>query len=99
MNGVQPVLIRPISILRLWISEGLTLKQNFNIKGWNSHVHRNFPDVSSQAILAGIILVGRLGVQPAVEQKTARRQKREAGKRDQGGRSLQNAPQYHMGMR
>ena len=32
------VMLRPISVLRFWISE-----QNLNIKGWNSHVHRGFP--------------------------------------------------------
>ena len=32
---------RPISVLRFWISEGH--KQKINSKGWNSHVHREFP--------------------------------------------------------
>ena len=32
----------PISVLRFWIQR-VWLKQNLNIKGWNSHVHREFP--------------------------------------------------------
>ena len=34
---------------------------NINSKGWNSHVNREFLESLSQQILAGIILVGRLG--------------------------------------
>ena len=40
------------------------LRQNLNLKGWNSHVHRESPEMLSQAILEGIIIVGRLGVRP-----------------------------------
>ena len=37
--------MRPISLLRLWVSEGLpqAYNHNINIKGWKSHVHRGFP--------------------------------------------------------
>ena len=34
--------LRPISALRLWISEGLTRAQSY-CKGWNSQAHREFP--------------------------------------------------------
>ena len=41
-QGFEKGRIQPISVLRFWISEG-RLKQNLNVKGWNSHVHREFP--------------------------------------------------------
>ena len=31
-------------------------------KGWNSQAHRDFPESSTQATLAGMMLVGRLGL-------------------------------------
>ena len=34
--------VRPISLLRFWISEGLS-QFSIKYKGWNSHVHREFP--------------------------------------------------------
>ena len=34
----------------------------FRFQGWNSHVHGEVPGSLSQQILAGIALVGRLGV-------------------------------------
>ena len=39
---LRPLKIRPISLLRLWISEGSTHAE-LKFKGWNSHVHREFP--------------------------------------------------------
>ena len=38
------------TILRLWISEGLT-QANLDLKGWNSHVRREFPTKFESAIL------------------------------------------------
>ena len=42
------------------------LEHNLNLKGWNSHVHRDilriFPESLTQAKLVGTMLVGRLGV-------------------------------------
>ena len=35
-------LVRSISLLTLWISEGLT-QHHLNFKGWNSQAHRGFP--------------------------------------------------------
>ena len=32
------------------------------VKGWYSQAHREFPEILSQAILVGIMLVGRVGV-------------------------------------
>ena len=43
--AVRPRL-RPISILRFWISEGFTQAQSINFKGWNSQVHRESPGKS-----------------------------------------------------
>ena len=38
------------------------LEHDFDFKGWNSQAHReNFPESSSQEILAGTISAGRLG--------------------------------------
>ena len=34
--------LRPISVLKFWMSEGLTQAES-SFKGWNSHVHREFP--------------------------------------------------------
>ena len=43
--------------------KGFLLKHNLNLKGWDSQAYRgNFPESSSQAMLVGIMLVGRLGV-------------------------------------
>ena len=58
LRKVTSDLLRPISGLRFWISEGLT--QTRLTLGWNSHVHRGFPGILSQQILVGRILVGRL---------------------------------------
>ena len=48
-----------------WISEDLTQAYYLDFKGWNAHVHREFPpEVLSQRIfMIGTLLVGRLGVQ------------------------------------
>ena len=36
--------VRPVSVLRFRISEGLTqVKHNLKFKGWNSHVYKGFP--------------------------------------------------------
>ena len=40
-RSAQKMWVRPISVLRFWISE--RLKHNLTFKGWNSHVHREFP--------------------------------------------------------
>ena len=45
-------------------------EQNLNCKGWDSHLCRSFPEVPSQRILAGMILVGRLGVPPLILDST-----------------------------
>ena len=42
MRCHEVVGLRPISVLRFWISEGLT-QALFYSKGWNSQVHRGFP--------------------------------------------------------
>ena len=38
------------------------IQQNLNSKGWNSHVHREFPRGCESTNILGISLVGRLGV-------------------------------------
>ena len=58
--------MRPISVLKLWISEGLT-QASLNFKGRNYRVNREFPELLSQQILPGIILVGRLCVHSSRE--------------------------------
>ena len=52
-----PVL-RLISILRFWISE-VWLKQNLNLKGWDSHVHREFPGKPESSNLSMDIIISR----------------------------------------
>ena len=42
-HGSKGEVVRPISLLTLWISEGFTQAYSLNLKGWNSHVHRGFP--------------------------------------------------------
>ena len=46
--------------------QGVWLEHNLNLKGWNSHVPRDFlgvlPESLSQAMLVGTMLVGRLNV-------------------------------------
>ena len=39
---VRPSTLPPISALSFWIPEGLTQAES-NLKGWNSHVHSEFP--------------------------------------------------------
>ena len=41
LSGSQK-LVQPISVLRFWISEGLTQAESL-FQGWNSHVRRGFP--------------------------------------------------------
>ena len=41
--------------------QGARLKQNLSFEGWNSRPMGNFRKVLSQAILVGIVLVGRFG--------------------------------------
>ena len=41
--GASIVSVRPISVIRFWISEGLTQAESLNLKGWNSHAHRELP--------------------------------------------------------
>ena len=53
--------VRPISLLRFSMSEGLT-QQNLNLSGGILMSIEISPEVLSQQILVGIILVGRLGV-------------------------------------
>ena len=36
--------LRPVCVLRLWISEGLTRSGILTFKGWNSIVHGGFPE-------------------------------------------------------
>ena len=54
--------LRQISVLRFWISKGLThgfattanlrIKQNLNIEGWNSHVHSQIKESLSSSAAA-----------------------------------------------
>ena len=60
--GPFSCLLRPISVLRFWISEGLTSSRISIIRGGILMSIGNFLEILSQAILAGIILVWRLGV-------------------------------------
>ena len=53
---------RPISVLRFWISEGLTEADYWFLRCGVLMSIGIFPESSSRAILAGIILVGRWGV-------------------------------------
>ena len=53
--------VRPISALRLWISEGFTQAESEFVRGGIPRPIGNSPESLSQAILVGIILVGRLG--------------------------------------
>ena len=42
----------PVSVLRFWISEGLTQAES-EFTGWNSHVHREFPGCVESTDLSG----------------------------------------------
>ena len=57
--------VRPIRLLRVWVSEGLT-KQALNSKGWEFSCTYNFigglPESLAQGLLVGKLLVGGLGV-------------------------------------
>ena len=53
--------VRPISVLTLWISEGLTQAESEIVRDGILRPIGNFPESLSHGILAGIILVGRLG--------------------------------------
>ena len=46
--------LRLNSLLRFWASQ-CWLRQNLDFKGWNSHVHSEFPENMHQQILVGII--------------------------------------------
>ena len=60
--GPFSCLLWPIAVLRFWISEGLTSSRILILRGGILMSIGNFPEILSQAILAGIILVWRLGV-------------------------------------
>ena len=56
--------VRPISVLRFWISEGSTQAESW-FEGWTSHVRRGFPGKFESTNLSRDDLssiVGRLGV-------------------------------------
>ena len=55
--------IWPISVLTLWIFRGLDSSITLILRGGILMSIRNFPEILSQAILVGIMLVGRLGVE------------------------------------
>ena len=55
LRGVHAVWL--ISVLRFWISQGSTL----NFKGWNSHVHREFPVNLASINLSGDNLSREIG--------------------------------------
>ena len=60
-SPARSAVLQPISILRFWISEGLfDSSRILNIRGGIPRPIGDFPESLSQAILAGIILVGRL---------------------------------------
>ena len=61
--------LRPISVLRFWVPEGLTSGIILILRGGILSLIGNSPEMSSQAILAGIILAGRPGVAAAVPQR------------------------------
>ena len=58
------VRLRPVRLLRVWVSEGLT--QTLNSKGWEFSCPYNFigslPESLTQGLLVGKLLVGGLGV-------------------------------------
>ena len=54
--------VRPISILRFWISEGFDSSRILILRVGIPRPIGNFPEQLSQGILAGITLVGRSGV-------------------------------------
>ena len=58
------IYIRPISVLRLWISEGLNQASSYILRGELFMFVGNYPDLLSRQISVRIVLVGRLGVSP-----------------------------------
>ena len=67
--------VRPISVLTLWIPEGLTDSSIILIlRGGIPRPIGDFPEILSQAILVGIMLVGRLGVGATKRDPTPRSQ-------------------------
>ena len=61
--------VRPVRLLRVWISEGLT-KQTLNSEGWELSCPLSFigslPESLTRELLIGKLLVGGLGVQSRV---------------------------------
>ena len=54
--------VRPISVLRFWISEGLTQAESQVLGPGIPRTLDNFPEILSQRVFVGTILAGRLGV-------------------------------------
>ena len=52
---------RPISVLSFWTSEGLTQAESLSLRRGIVMSMGDFQEMLSQAILVGIILVGRFG--------------------------------------
>ena len=63
--------LRPISVLRFWILEGFDSSIILSLRGEIIMCIGNFPEMVSQQILAGIILVERLGILSALAGKAA----------------------------
>ena len=68
LRGSRVVRIRPVRLLRVWVSEGW-LKQTLNSKGWEFSCPLNFigslPESLTRGLLVGKLLVGGLGVATA----------------------------------
>ena len=53
-------IIRPISLLTLWISQGLT-QARLDFKGWNSQAHRGFPGKFESSNVSRLNVSRRIG--------------------------------------
>ena len=63
---LRPISVRPVRLLRVWVSKGLTQAQTLNSKGWEFSCPYNcigsLPESLTQGLLIGQLLVGGLGV-------------------------------------
>ena len=64
--------VRPMSVLRFWISEGLTQAESQSqVKGWKSQAHREFPRNREHLSLASPSAETGRGVRPSTFSATA----------------------------